>query len=249
MRKMRSVSIAMKSSGAVAAIAALRARLAVGLDERPAGGAEMLLDARDERSVLQREDVRDPPRRRASTRPRVEPTSSGTPAAEPRCDRLDREPRQHLAVDHRLRAACRRAVGIGLLARRPARCARPSRGPARSRARAAHRRRARRPPARSAPPRTRVARAWWSCCRRRSAGSPSGTGRAPSACRAACPRSCRRPTRRRSSRCSGSPPNAAMFSRTHSSAATWSSMPSLPVDGMRPFVSSRRRRKPSAPSR
>ena len=46
----------------------------------------------------------------------------------------------------------------------------------------------------------------------------------------------------------GSPPNAAISSRTHSSAATWSSIASLPVLSSPP-PSSRPRRKPNAPSR
>ena len=47
----------------------------------------------------------------------------------------------------------------------------------------------------------------------------------------------------------GSPPNAATLLRTHSSAATWSRMPSLPVDGIVPFVSSFSRTKPNGPMR
>ena len=57
---------------------------------------------------------------------------------------------------------------------------------------------------------------------------PAEQARARRACRAACRRWSRPPTRRRSSRCPGSPPNAAMQSRTHSSAAIWSRMPALP---------------------
>ena len=46
----------------------------------------------------------------------------------------------------------------------------------------------------------------------------------------------------------GSPPNAAISSRTHSSAATWSSMASLPVASSPP-PSSRARRNPKGPRR
>ena len=75
---------------------------------------------------------------------------------------------------------------------------------------------------------------------RRSAGSPRGTGRARRGARAACRRSSRRPTRRRSSRCRGRRRTPAMLSRTHSSAAIWSRMPTLPEPANAPDRTGRR---------
>ena len=180
----------------------------------------------------------------------VEPTSSGTPAAEPRAsDSIESRGCTSPSIDRLQRHAA--DLGVGVRARRRRERGLRLQGSARCVAARAARRRLARAPSFAAKcsaiftVRSSVFAvlqaplcgiAFWN--------SPRALGR-PSSVPTLMPPA----DSPKMVTFSGSPPKAAMFSRTHSSAATWSSMPSLPVDGMRPPVSSRRRRKPSAPSR